>query len=84
MVLARVNTYMTNENKKLLINLLDQFFTEYDINERNMLTHNDVAKLLKKRLLEKSRWKNLSRGKAIVGEDHKENLNKANKSECPF
>ena len=83
-VLARVNTYMTNENKKLLIGLLEEFFSDYDINERSMLFNNDVAKCLKKNLLQKGRWKNLSRGKLIDGFKHKENLNKADKNECPF
>ena len=75
---------MTNENKKLLIGLLEEFFSDYDINERNMLFNNDVAKCLKKNLLQKGRWKNLSRGKVIDGFKHKENLNKADKNECPF
>ena len=83
-VLARVNTYMTNENKKLLIDLLEEFFAEYNINERNMLFNNDVAKCLKKNLLQKGRWKNLSRGKLIDSFKHKENLNKVDKNECPF
>jgi hypothetical protein len=82
--LARVNTHMTKNDKTLLIDLLEKFFEEYDINERNMLTHNNVAKLLKKRLLEKDRWKNLSRGKSLIGGSHKENLTKADKNECPF
>jgi hypothetical protein len=79
-VLASVNTYMTTDNEKLLIDLLGQFFTEYDINKRNMLNNNRIAKLLKAQLLEKGRWKNLSRGKAIV----KEELKKDSKNECPF
>ena len=83
-VLARVNTNMTNENKKLLIDLLEEFFSDYDINERNMLFSNDVAKYLKKNLSAKGRWKNLSRGKLIDGDKHKENLNKADQNECPF
>lgn len=75
---------MTNENKKLLIDLLEEFFSDYDINERNMLFNNDVAKCLKKNLLLKGRWKNLSRGKPIDGVEHKENLTKVDKNECPF
>ena len=54
---------MNIEDKNKLINLLDSFFANYDINERDVLSKNDIAKYLKKKLSEKQRWKNLPRGK---------------------
>jgi hypothetical protein len=81
---ARVNTNMTNENKKLLINLLEEFFYDYDINARDFLCNNDVAKCLKKNLSEKNRWRNLPRGKPIDSKNRKENPNKKKEPECPF
>ena len=75
---------MTTENEKILINLLEDFFSSCNMNERNVLFRNDVAKCLKKNLLEIGRWKNLSRGKLIDDRKHKENLIKADENECPF
>ena len=83
-VSVRVNTNMTNENKKLLIGLLNEFFSDYNINDRDVATKNPVASLLRIKLKEKNRWKNLSRGKLINTDKHKENLTKADKNECPF
>ena len=67
---------MNAQDKNSLIDLLEQFFSEYDINEKGVLFNNDVAKCLKKNLLKKDRWKNLSRGKLIDSVKHKNNLNK--------
>jgi hypothetical protein len=75
---------MNAQDKNSLIDLLEQFFSEYDINEKGVLFNNDVAKCLKKNLLKKDRWKNLSRGKLIDSVKHKNNLNKLNKNDCPF
>ena len=81
---ARVNISMTNDNEKLLVSLLEEFFTDCDINKSRALSSNSVAKYLKSKLIEKGRWKNLSRGKAIDVQKHKENLNKGSKNDCPF
>lgn len=54
---------MTNIKQKQLISLLDQFFEEYDINKRDFLNKNQVARLLKEELKKKGRWKNKARGK---------------------
>lgn len=54
---------MNTQDKNKLIDLLNSFFIDYDINERDILSKNDVAKFLKKKLSEKERWKNLPRGK---------------------
>lgn len=75
---------MNAQDKNSLIDLLEQFFSEYDINEKGVLFNNDVAKCLKKNLLKKDRWKNLSRGKLIDSVKHKNNLNKLDKNDCPF
>lgn len=66
---------MTNEEQKLLIDLLEKFFTDHDINKRDALFTNSVAKYLKGKLLEKNRWKNLPRGKIIDSKKYKGNLN---------
>lgn len=70
---------MTNENKNLLVSLLEEFFADCDINKSRTLSTDSVAKYLKSKLMEKGRWKNLSRGKAINGQKYKENLNSAQK-----
>jgi hypothetical protein len=75
---------MNTQDKNKLIQLLEQFFSEYDINERGVLFNNDAAKCLKRNLLAKDRWKNLSRGKLIDSGKYNSNLNKVDKNECPF
>jgi hypothetical protein len=75
---------MKTDDKNKLIDLLEEFFSEYDINERGVLFNNDVAKCLKRNLLAKDRWKNLSRGKLIDSGKYNSNLNKVDKNECPF
>lgn len=52
------------ENQELL-ELLTEFFKNVDINKRDVLSKNPVAKLLKQELSAKGRWKNLPRGKPI-------------------
>jgi seryl-tRNA(Sec) selenium transferase len=75
---------MNTQDKNTLIQLLKQFFSEYDINERGVLFNNDAAKCLKQLLVAKNRWKNLSRGKLINSDKHIDNLNKAAGNDCPF
>ena len=75
---------MNKQDKNKLIDLLEEFFSEYDINEKGVLFSNDVAKCLKKNLLKKDRWKNLSRGKLIDSDKYKNHLNKPDQNKCPF
>ena len=53
---------MTFKEKQKTVDLLNQFFDEYDINERDFLCKNIVAKVLKAKLKAVGRWKNLGRG----------------------
>jgi len=53
---------MTFKEKQKTVDLLNQFFDEYDINERDCLCKNIVAKALKTKLKAVGRWKNLGRG----------------------
>ena len=83
-VYTNTNTYMTTEDQKLLIDLLEKFFADHDINKRDMLFSNSAAKYLKGKLLEKGRWKNLPRGKVIDSKKYKGNLNTPPEDVCPF
>ena len=54
---------MTSLKQKQLISLLDQFFSEYDLDKRDFLNKNKVAIKLKEELKKRGRWKNKPRGK---------------------
>ena len=54
---------MNTKEQHELIRLLNIFFDEFILNKRNATSTNQIAALLKKRLAEIGRWKNLPRGK---------------------
>lgn len=54
---------MTISKQKQLISLLEEFFSEYDLDKRDFLNKNKVAITLKKELKKQNRWKNKPRGK---------------------
>jgi hypothetical protein len=54
---------MNKQEQNQLLYLLEKFFAEYDLNARDFLNKNEVARYLKHSLSQKGRWKNLERGK---------------------
>jgi hypothetical protein len=54
---------MGRKDMEQLLNLLDQFFLQYDLHERNICHTNPVAKALKGHLEDQGRWKVAARGK---------------------
>lgn len=54
---------MNKRDQNQLLCLLKSFFEEYDLNARDFLNKNQIASFLKKEMLKKDRWKNLTRGK---------------------
>lgn len=54
---------MKLEDKKKLLELLKEFFAEYDVNARDALWSNPIFRLLKLELGKKGRWKQLPGGK---------------------
>lgn len=54
---------MKQDKQKQLLILLEEYFSDYDINRRDFVSKNPVAVLLKKKLSSIGRWKNLPRGK---------------------
>ncbi len=54
---------MNKQDQNQLLCLLKSFFEEYDLNARDFLNKNQIASFLKKEMLKKDRWKNLTRGK---------------------
>jgi hypothetical protein len=54
---------MNKQDQNQLLCLLKSFFEDYDLNARDFLNKNQIASFLKKEMLKKDRWKNLTRGK---------------------
>ena len=54
---------MKQDKQKQLLILLEEYFSDHDINRRDFVSKNSVAALLKKKLSSIGRWKNLPRGK---------------------
>ncbi len=54
---------MKQDKQKELLIMLEEFFSDHDINRRDFISKNPVATLLKKKLSSIGRWKNLPRGK---------------------
>ena len=55
---------MTNENKQLLLKLLNEWFNEKNLNKRNTFNGNPIGKLIRQKLSNKKvkRWRNRVRG----------------------
>ena len=64
----KLNKYET----KNLLNLLEKWFSETDLNARNLFTQNEIAGLIKKTLQNNGNWKDKPRGKR----NSADNLNK--------
>lgn len=54
---------MDTKKQKQLSTLLKEYFSYFDINKRDFLAKNEVARLLKDKLSAFGRWKNLPRGR---------------------
>lgn len=85
---------MTNKDKNELLRLLEVFFAENQLNQRDFINKNKIASLLKKQMIKLGRWKNLPRGskKAKIGSTQdfamqflaKQTPSTKNSDECPF
>lgn len=72
--------------------LFGLFMSEYDLNAKNFTQRNETAKLIKDKLKEVGRWRNLSRGKFKRKErikdtysvQQKERKVKKMPDDCPF
>lgn len=56
---------MKNTDKKLLFNLLKQFFEENSVENSYLWLRNPIGIYIKKELQKRKRWKNFNRGKNI-------------------
>jgi hypothetical protein len=54
---------MKLRDKRVLFDLLQVYFDEIDLTERDVLNKNPIAKLIKNNLKQAGYWKNRNRGK---------------------
>lgn len=54
---------MKTDKQKELLHLLKEYFSSYDLNKRDFIAKNEIARLLKHKLSALGRWKNLPRGR---------------------